>query len=298
MPRRRLVAPRPSRAPIGNRERALLLASLLVPVACGAPDDRAPMTEDEIVDAPPLVEPASPPQPGASEEPSASDVGVPNDEGPRADEVDDDDPGSGRCRAPAHVSSAPRTLEQTIALLNALPRPTTLACFLESLARPLRVYFTKSQLSAQPAGGDTSPRTFIVNGRLVLSIVPDGPASDLLEVGYRTSDDRAIRAELPFPVTRRITAESLSDHIAISDRYTICAACHGRETRVSDPFLGELAFESNIIPPNPSYRVALETMQAEHAACDAEREPARCANLRALFEPGEVVDSSVWDGAR
>ena len=45
--------------------------------------------------------------------------------------------GRARCRPPAGVSGYPKTTQAALDLLNALPKPTSVACFVESLDRPL-----------------------------------------------------------------------------------------------------------------------------------------------------------------
>lgn len=200
-----------------------------------------------------------------------------------------------RCRAPAAVSSNPRTIAEAVALMNALPRPTTLTCFIESLSGPLDVYFTRSQLSAQPADGEASPRTFIVNGSLSMSSVPAGFARNTLELGFRTSSDRAIRAEIPFPLTAAVSARSMAEHVAIGDRFTICGFCHAREVRADDPFLGELAFESDVILPNPDDELTIDTVRALAETCDTLGDEERCDRLRAVFDHGLLRRSGAFD---
>ena len=68
------------------------------------------------------------------------------------------------CRAPSSVSNAPQSIAETVTLINALPKPLTLPCFLESLARPLEMSATFSVVSAQPAVGHRSPRVFLFLG--------------------------------------------------------------------------------------------------------------------------------------
>lgn len=58
-----------------------------------------------------------------------------------------------RCVAPPGISAAPSSIAAAVALINALPPPVTVACFVESLDRPLQVVATASDLSAQPAAG-------------------------------------------------------------------------------------------------------------------------------------------------
>ncbi len=68
------------------------------------------------------------------------------------------------CRAPAGVSNSPRTIDETVTLINALPKPLSLPCFLESLARPLEISASYGVFSAQPAKGIRSPRIFVISG--------------------------------------------------------------------------------------------------------------------------------------
>ena len=203
--------------------------------------------------------------------------------------------GAAPCAAPQGVSAAPRTIGEALALMNALPKPTSVACLVESLARPLDVYMTRSELSAQPADGARNPRTFLVLDPLFLSIVPDGPASALVEVGYRTAPGRSIKAEILFPLTHAVGAADLIERVKIG-RLSTCSGCHTDEQRVtSDIFAGtEGAFESSVIPPFFAYEVDVEGLRAEASACDALAEPTRCEMLGALFAHGEVRASALW----
>ncbi|MET0414057.1 MAG: hypothetical protein ABW217_22295 [Polyangiaceae bacterium] len=204
-------------------------------------------------------------------------------------------PAEARCSAPVAVSSNPRTIAEAVALMNALPRPTTLTCFIESLSGPLDVYFSKSQLSAQPADGEASPRTFIVNGSLFMSSVPSGFARNTLELGFRTSAERAIRAEIAFPLLAPVTPRTMAEHIEFGERATFCGFCHGREARASDPFLGELGFESDVILPNPDDELSIDAVRALAETCDTFGDDERCGRLRALFGHGALQRSSAFD---
>jgi hypothetical protein len=199
------------------------------------------------------------------------------------------------CATPSGVSGAPRDISSLIALLNALPKPTTIACFLESLERPLEVYFTESKLSAQPALDERSPRTFIVREQLFVSLVLDGASrpSSLLELGYVTQPGRSIKAEIAFPLFSDVSAAMLEDRVRVG-RVSLCSGCHILEARVDDAFFPDGAFESNTITPFSPYQIDLETQRAEAETCDATLEPLRCANLNALFNHGEVRASSAW----
>jgi hypothetical protein len=199
------------------------------------------------------------------------------------------------CSPPPGVSGSPRTFQAAVALMNALPKPTTLPCFLESLDRPLELYLTRSELSLQPADGADRPRTFIVIGELVLSVVTNSKFSSRLELGYRTAPGRSVKGEVAFPLTRAVTAADITERISVGT-VSICGGCHGAETRPIDPFFAEGAFESAIAVPLSPYEVDLQSLRMQAANCEREREPERCAQLSALFDHGEVRRSTRWDG--
>ena len=200
-----------------------------------------------------------------------------------------------RCATPERVSGAPTSIPEAITHLNLLPRPTSVACFLQSLKRPLELYMTSSPGSLQPSPGARSPRTFIVNGPLIMTIVPDGRARDTLELGFRTSPDRSIKTEVPFPLTEEVSAATIFEHVQQGSG-TVCGGCHVGEIHTDYEAFPGGVFESNIIIPNSVYEVDLEAFRAEEPICDPQVESARCGILTALFGYGEVLQSTIWDG--
>jgi len=251
--------------------------------AADAPAEPSPDTQPAV----PVAAASPGPSDGVAPDPSAA----PDAPAPAAGEAP-------FCVAPEGVSAAPRTLEQAVALMNALPKPTSVACLLESLERPLEIYMTRSEMSAQPASGERNPRTFLVLEPLVLSVVPDGPSSELVEVGYRTAPGRSLKAEIHFPLTRAITAADLIERVKIG-RVSMCSGCHSDEQRVtSGLFAGtEGGFESSVIPPLFVYELDVEAFRAQASACDSSAEPARCQMLSALFDHGEVRPSTLWSSS-
>lgn len=194
------------------------------------------------------------------------------------------------CTTPSGVSGSPSTLPEAMALLNALPRPTTLACFLEALERPLRVYMTSSNQSLQPSPGARSPRVFVVNEPMVMSIVLEGDAKSTLELGYRTTQTRSIKTELIFPLQREVTFANLFDGVKDGDgRVTRCSACHTSEMQFFDTNLQAEVYESDLYPPFEVYEVDPASLRTENETCDAAAEPDRCALLSALYDHGEVI---------
>ena len=273
-----------------HRGVGFVLAAILAS-ACGASADSsdgvtpfvAPEPVVPTLPTPAVEDPGNTDLPGEGSVPATDPVLTPQEPAAPAPE-----PELEGCRAPDGVSGRPRNLEQAVQLLNALPRPTTLPCFIEALERPIEVFMTRSNQSLQPSPGERSPRTFIVNAPLVMSIVFEGDASVTLELGYRTQETRSIKTELKFPLQREVTFTNLFDEIR-DGQVTRCSACHTAETETFDPGIQANVFESDIYPPFEVYDVDVETVRAENASCDATAEPARCALLSALFDHGDVV---------
>jgi len=200
--------------------------------------------------------------------------------------------GRARCRPPAGTSGSPRTIEEAVALMNALPKPTSMACFVESLERPFTAYATSSQFSAQPAFSARSPRVFIKLDRLWLSIVMDGDSSELLELSYLLDESRSIKGELKAPVTELLAPSAPYDRVRRSDvQGTLCALCHYGEERVESITFAE-AFASIPFRPRPDTRVGLDGLALEARSCDWAAEPHRCEMLSALFDGGIVTEES------
>lgn len=193
--------------------------------------------------------------------------------------------GSERCQPAPGTTGSPSSIAETVDLVNGLPKPVSLACFLEALERPLRLVATQSFFSAQPAMGRRSPRIFLFIDGIIHSIVPEGSASNLLEMGEATRPGQSIKAELEFPIAASITLETAFERLPL-DNITTCGVCH--DGRV--PVLGiEGAVESEVLRPADRELVPLAELAAEAQSCDAELEPERCALLGALFQHGEVV---------
>jgi hypothetical protein len=266
----------------------------LLSAACGGGAESDPQAQVvpfsgiEPTPAPPVTEmPVMPVVPDM--EVAVTPEGPPVLEPPAPPEPEEVEPAG--CVAPSGVSGSPRNLPEAVALLNALPRPTTLACFVEALERPLRVYMTSSNQSLQPSPGPRSPRIFVVNEPMVMSIVLEGEASTTLELGYRTTQTRSIKTELLFPLQREVNSVNLFDGVKQDDneRVTRCSQCHTSETQFFDPELQADVFESDLYPPFEVYEVDIESVRAENESCDAVAEPERCELLSAIFDHGDVV---------
>jgi hypothetical protein len=204
-------------------------------------------------------------------------------------------PGRPACVAPPGVAAGPATVDDVVALANGLlaerGAPVSLPCFLESLQRPLGALTTRSIFSLQPATGIGSPRIFLFSHQLVLTVVPVGAGSDLLEMGLLISPTRSIKSEIQFPVESPLPPEAPYARIRVGTTST-CAGCHPHETAVTTGG-GIEVLESAILRPLATEEVALGVAQAEHLSCDPALEPQRCEMLAAVFAHGDLLPASL-----
>jgi hypothetical protein len=207
--------------------------------------------------------------------------GAPSADAPAADDADpanEPDTSAGPCALGSDRGS-PRTVLEVVDRVNALPRPVTLSCFIESLARPLEINATESILSAQPAVGQRSPRAFIFADPLIMSIAFDGEGSSLLELGeVRSGGSRSLKAEIEFPVTAELSREAPFERVLFLETITSCGVCHDDEEPAPDVTF-TLAFESRALRPVPEERVSLDFLMQERESCDSGREPARAGTV-------------------
>ncbi len=200
-----------------------------------------------------------------------------------------------RCAPPPGVSGSPRSITAAIELVNALPPPVDVACFVESLDRPLEVFATASAFSAQPSADVRSPRLFIRNGPLTMSVVPIGIGARLLEFSERTGERRSIKGELELPPTGPLAPSAAFDRIRVGET-TTCGTCHDDEA----PAVGvEGAYASEMLRAMPEFDVPLANLASEAHACDGSAgrsAAARCALLSALFANGEVGATVLAEG--
>ncbi len=193
------------------------------------------------------------------------------------------------CVAPAGVSNAPRSIAETVALVNALPKPLTLPCFLESLARPLELNASNSLFSAQPAQGARSPRIFLFRDPNTMSIVPEGDGAPLLEFGEQRPNYRSLKAQIEFPVLAALEPSAPFQELTFNDQLTSCGVCHASEHEES-VVSNVHTFVSQSLRPLPRDIVSSAFLQNELTTCDFSAEPDRCAMLDGLLGWGPVGD--------
>ena len=209
----------------------------------------------------------------------------------------DASPDPSRCAAPPGVSGSPRTIAQAVTLINALPRPVTVACVVEALDDPLRLNATDSQVSAQPADGVANPRIFIMNEGLVLSVTLGETGRHLLEFGELRGDGLSVKGELIFPIVGEVAPSDPFAHLPYNEDVTTCGLCHRDE--VSAGFIdGVEAFASRPLRPIDASVVPLDDVAALRGACDPSEGAERCDLLDALFGREGVVEARFTEETR
>jgi len=197
-----------------------------------------------------------------------------------------DAPDTRRCIPPTDVSASPRTIDEAVTLLNALPAPVDIACFLESLDRPLKILATSSTFSAQPAFGAENPRIFLFAGELVMSVVPAGEGVKLLEFGEFVDEFQTIKGEVELPLEGELAPSDPYSRV-LFEAGTGCGLCHRNEHEVGT-LDGVTQYASLAYQPALHHALAEEDVRAAHEAC-TDTDTERCAILSALFGHGPVL---------
>lgn len=251
-----------------------LLLSLSLPLlaACDGPSG----------DAAPTSAPTSAPTAPASSAPAPKDAGA-KDAGPHV--------ASEALRRCAESKGDLGSIADAVARLGALaPRGGDGACFVATLPRPLAVVATLDTNSAQPAGGRGAPRLIFLLPKLVITAVPFGEGSKLLEFGEWTGTTRTLKGEISLPVTGPLAADAPFRGVLQGTDRTRCATCHRQEER--HPTIPD-AFVSVAFQPEPGTFVTVTDLEELHTLCTRADDPGpRCAMIHALFDFGEITQGS------
>lgn len=160
-------------------------------------------------------------------------------------------------------------------------------CIVAALPRPLAVVATRGAVSAQPADGPRSPRLFFLLPKLVVSAVPSGMGSKVIEFGEWVSPTRTIKGELALPVIAGTAPDApFARVLGKEGDGSICRTCHREEQRASGI---TNAFTSLAFQPEPSQVVTVAELAKLHDTCARENDTSdRCAMFHALFDFGPV----------
>lgn len=168
---------------------------------------------------------------------------------------------------------------------NQLPSPVDVPCVVASLPRPLAIAATSNKASAQPAASAVSPRIFLLFGKLVVSVVPEGKGAPFIELAEWVTPGRTMKGELQFPLSAPVATDTPFRRIEQANQSTMCGVCHREESpHETIPH----AYVSAAFRPNTGL-VELAALEAEHGKCaeSADASP-RCALFHAIFDFGAV----------
>ena len=124
--------------------------------------------------------------------------------------------------------------------------------------------------------------------KLVISAVPDGEGSKVLEFGEWTGTTSTIKGEIGLPVTAPLAADAAFQRVLQGTDRTICGACHGgEEPHATIPN----AFVSDAL--RPSNEMMLAELEELHTLCiTSGTTSSRCDFIHALFDFGEVTQGA------
>jgi hypothetical protein len=194
-------------------------------------------------------------------------------------------PTPARLTACAAHPSSPSTIDAAVARLNGLPSGADVACFVASLQRPLSVVAATSLTSAQPSPDAATPRLFLLLEGLVVTVLPDGDDSHLLELGQWVDGLRTVKGELELPASAPFAADAPYTRIMYQPGMTKCALCHRGEAASTTVSGG---WASDAYQPTNAALTPLSALAAAHDGCTSADTSPRCTFLHALFDFGEV----------
>jgi hypothetical protein len=123
--------------------------------------------------------------------------------------------------------------------------------------------------------------------KLVVSAVPSGPGSKVIEFGEWVSASRTTKGEIALPVTAPLAAEAAFTKVLDGQGAgTVCRRCHRDEAR--HPTIAN-AFVSVAFQPEPDQVVSIAELAKLHDTCARQDDPSeRCAMLHAVFDFGQL----------
>lgn len=181
-------------------------------------------------------------------------------------------------------------------MLNALPRPLDLPCFIAALPRPVAISATTSVISLQPAAGRKNPRLFLQSaGALITSVTMVGEFSTHLETSEPEPDAPGftIKGDLKFPRQEPLQESDFYRDLITPQGTSDCGACHGGE-HVARQVNGIDALSSRALKPARTQIVPIPEVQTLAEECTAEDTTPRCRMLRALFRDPEAIEPLVF----
>lgn len=185
----------------------------------------------------------------------------------------------------------PLSIHDAITKINAL-LPVDAPCFIAALPRPLSVIGSLGTTSAQPADPPDSPRLLFLTPFLIVTAVPSGAGSQVLEFGEWVSATQTLKGEIPVPVTSMLASDAAFTRVQMGTTGTRCGTCHTGERAGTTPN----SYYSDAFRPHPDLVVTVKDLSAMHDLCVKNNDPSdRCMMLHAVFDLGTVVDGQFDD---
>ncbi|MDX2024385.1 MAG: hypothetical protein SF187_29350 [Deltaproteobacteria bacterium] len=176
-------------------------------------------------------------------------------------------------------------------MLNSLPRPLDVPCFVAALPRPVAITATTSVISLQPASGRRNPRIFMqAGGGLITSITMVGEFSQHVETSEPEPNQPGftVKGDLVFPRQEPLQEADFYSSLITPEGPSSCSGCHGGEY-VAREVNGVNAFASRGLKPTRSQTVPIPDVQALADECTADDATPRCRMLRALFRDPQAI---------
>lgn len=184
----------------------------------------------------------------------------------------------------------PKSIKDFVDLVNALPKPLTIPCLVSVLKGPLSIYAIDNIFSAQPSAGFTSPRIFIINTPLIISVVPDGSGKNNIELSEITSLYKSVKGDLLFPIENTLSVDEVFNRILVPTlNGSQCVGCHGGENRNLGTYKDYMAYETGLLTPNDQQRVPTNQLLFFKQQCSGQNDY-RCQMLKAFYNNGYPVD--------
>lgn len=207
------------------------------------------------------------------------------------------------CTAPEDIVLV--DIQSVVDWINAMEKPLTLPCFLQSLPRPLATHSALSIFSAQPSVGRRSPRVFFFFDDLILTVAVDQDSEEdvpaelethLLEMSFLVDKSELLTAkgEIKFPVISDLSNSAPYQKIDFGEEHSSCFLCHPRESAFGT-LEGQTIFQSVMLRSTEPLPIA--ELFTESALCDPQAEPHRCAMLSGITDHGDLVPEDFPPGA-
>lgn len=186
------------------------------------------------------------------------------------------------CSAVGKDASPLASIADAVALINKLPRPATVPCFIAAIPRPFQLTATDSTFSGQPAKDKVEPRYFVHTNGMLITLVSAGVGKNKVEFSELRGSTESIKGEVAFPIEADVTAEQPYTSIFNSSNGTTsCGFCHVNERPAGAGYPPEATI-SRALAPAPTRIMLYFELSSLAEQCKASLGRG-CTYARALF---------------